>query len=158
MSIRTSTVPAFLTCFWILAAAAPALAEHKPASSIPAADLVQPADFAAALTQSKILKPLILQVGFRNGYAQAHIPDAEYAGAAADEDGLKTLQKRVAKLPADSAIVIYCGCCPWSRCPNIAAAYDALRDLGFKNVKVLELTDDFGTNWVDKGYPTTKGS
>jgi rhodanese-related sulfurtransferase len=141
-----------------MAAAAPALAEHKPASSIPAADLVQPADFAAALTQSKILKPLILQVGFRNGYAQAHIPDAEYAGAAADEDGLKTLQKRVAKLPADSAIVIYCGCCPWSRCPNIAAAYDALRDLGFKNVKVLELTDDFGTNWVDKGYPTTKGS
>lgn len=158
MSIRTRTVPALLTCFWILAAAAPALAEHKAAASIPSADLMQPADFAAALTQSKTLKPLILQVGFRNGYAQAHIPDAEYAGAAADEDGLKTLQKRVAKLPTDSAIVIYCGCCPWSRCPNIAAAYDALRDLGFTNVKVLELTDDFGTNWVDKGYPTTKGS
>ncbi|MEO7207418.1 MAG: rhodanese-like domain-containing protein [Steroidobacteraceae bacterium] len=157
MSTRTNT--AFMTCIWILACAAtPAMAEHKPAASIPAADLIQPADFAAALKQSNTLKPLILQVGFRNAYAQAHIPDAEYVGAAGDENGLKTLQKRVAKLPTDSAIVIYCGCCPWSRCPNIAAAYDALHDLGFNNVKVLEFADDFGTNWVDKGYPTTNGT
>ena len=158
MSIRTSKVSAFLTCVWIFACAATALAEHKPAASIPATDLIQPADFAAALTQSKTSKPLILQVGFRKAYAQAHIPDAEYMGAAGDEDGLKTLQKRVAKLPTESAIVIYCGCCPWSRCPNIAAAYDALHDLGLKNVKVLYFADDFGTNWVDKGYPTTQGS
>ena len=155
MSIRTSTIPAFLTCLWILACAVtPALAQHKPAASIPAADLIQPADFATAL---KTPKPLILQVGFRKAYAQAHIPDAEYVGAAGDADGLKTMEKRVAKLPKDSPIVIYCGCCPWSKCPNIAAAYDALHDLGFKNVKVLYFADDFGTNWVDKGYPTTKG-
>lgn len=158
MSTRTSTVFALLSCIGILAVAIPALAAHKPAASIPASDLIQPADFAAALNQSKTLKPLILQVGFRNAYAQAHIPDAEYAGAAGDEDGLKTLQKRVVKLPTDTAIVIYCGCCPWSRCPNIAAAYEALHNLGFQNVKVLQLADDFGSDWVDKGYPTTKGT
>ena len=46
MSIRTSTTPAFLTCLWILACAVtPALAQHRPAASIPAADLIQPADF-----------------------------------------------------------------------------------------------------------------
>jgi len=158
MPIRTSTVRAFLTCLSILACAAtPALA-HKPAASIPAADLIQPADFAAALQQSKTPKPLILQVGFRKAYAQAHIPDAEYVGEADEEDGLRSLQNRVAKLPKDSSIVIYCGCCPWRKCPNIAAAYDALHDLGFKNVKVLYFADDFGTNWVDEGYPTTKGS
>ena len=157
MFIRTRTAAAFLNCLWILACAAPALAEHKPAASIPAADLIEPADFAASLKQSNTPKPLILQVGFRNAYAQAHIPDAEYAGPTGDEDGLKTLQKRIAKLPTDSAIVIYCGCCPWSKCPNIAAAYDALHGLGFKNVKVLRLTDDFGTDWVDRNYPTTKG-
>ena len=160
MPIRTpGTVRAFLAALWILACApAPAWAQHKPADSIPAADLIQPADFAAMLGQSKTPKPLILQVGFRKAYAQAHIPDAEYLGAAGDEDDLRSLKKRVAKLPADGAIVIYCGCCPWIRCPNIAAAYDALRDLGLKNVKVLYLADDFGTDWVDKGYPTTKGS
>ena len=72
--------------------------------------------------------------------------------------GLAPLQARVAKLPTDSAIVIYCGCCPWRKCPNIAAAYDALLARGFKNVKVIYFADDFGTNWVDQGYPTTKGS
>jgi rhodanese-related sulfurtransferase len=158
MHIRPRDARAFLRCVWILACAvAPAWAEHKPAASIPAADLLQPADLAAALKTSKP-KPLILQVGFRKLYAQAHIPDAEYVGAAADEDGLKTLQQRVVRLPTDSPIVIYCGCCPWSKCPNIAAAYDALHDLGFSNVKVLYIAEDFGTNWVDKGYPTTKDS
>jgi len=99
-----------------------------------------------------------LQVGFRKAYAQAHIPGSEYVGAASEEDGVKALQQRVGKLPKDRAIVIYCGCCPWSKCPNIAAAYDALQDLGFKNVKVIYFADDFGTNWVDQGLPTAKGS
>ena len=155
MPIRASAVPTSLTCLWMLACAvSPALAQHKPAASIPATDLIQPADLATTL---KSHKPLILQVGFRKLYVQAHIPDAEYVGAAGDEGGLGTLRSRVAKLPKDSAIVIYCGCCPWSKCPNIAAAYDALHDLGFSNVKVLYIAEDFGTNWVDEGYPTTKG-
>ena len=67
------------------------------------------------------------------------------------------LRARVAKLAKDAPIVLYCGCCPWSRCPNIAAAYDALHALGFGNVKVLHIAEDFGTNWVDKGYPVAKG-
>jgi hypothetical protein len=29
--------------------------------------------------------------------------------------------------------------------------------MGFTNVKVLYIADNFGTNWVDKGYPTAKG-
>ena len=121
------TGPALLTALWILACAPTlVLAQHEPAASIPVADLVQPADLAAALQRSNARPPLILQVGFRNLYAQAHIPNAEYVGAARDEDALKTLEERVAKLPRYSAIVIYCGCCPWSRCPNISAAYHRL--------------------------------
>ncbi len=136
----------------------PAHADHRPASSIPAAELLQPAQFAASLQQPKGAKPLILQVGFRALYAQAHIPGAEYAGAGGDEDGLKSLRERVAKLPKDAAIVLYCGCCPWGRCPNIAAAYEALHGDGFTQVKVLYIAENFGTDWVDKGYPTTTGT
>jgi len=159
MSTRTSSIGAVLSVLAILiGAAGPVLADHKPAASIPAAALIQPADFAATLNASAAPKPLILQVGFRKAYAQAHIPGSEYVGAASEEDGVKVLQQRVAKLPKDSAIVIYCGCCPWKKCPNIAAAYDALQDMGFKNVKVIYFADDFGTNWVDQGFPTTKGS
>lgn len=159
MSTRTSTIGALLSVLAILVSAAePALADHKPAASIPAAALIQPAEFAATLNASTTPKPLILQVGFRKAYAQAHIPGSEYVGAASEEDGVKALQQRVSKLPKDSAIVIYCGCCPWTKCPNIAAAYDALHDLGFKNVRVIYIPDDFGTNWVDQGFPTAKGS
>jgi rhodanese-related sulfurtransferase len=137
-------------------ASGPALADHKPAASIPAAALVEPADLAANLAASTSPKPLILQVGFRKAYVQAHIPGSEYVGAASEDEGLTALRQRVAKLPKDSAIVIYCGCCPWRKCPNIAAAYDALLELGFKSVKVVHLAEDFGTDWVDKGLPTAK--
>ncbi len=142
---------------WILMVAMnPALAETKPAASLPPADLIQPADFAASLQTSSVPKPLILQVGFRTMYDQSHIPGSDYAGPGNTPAGLHVLSDRVAALPKETAIVIYCGCCPWSHCPNIAAAYDTLHELGFTKVKVLYIADNFGTDWVDKGYPATK--
>jgi len=53
--------------------------------------------------------------------------------------------------------VLYCGCCPWNRCPNVGPAFSKMREMGFSNVKVLYLADNFGTNWVEKGYPVEKG-
>jgi len=154
---RTRAIGALIAFLAVAAGASgPALADHKPASSIPAQALVEPADFAASLASAATPKPLILQVGFRKAYVQAHIPGSEYIGAGSEEEGLNALRQRVAQLPKDGAIVIYCGCCPWRKCPNIAAAYDALQALGFKNVKVLHIDEDFGTNWVDKGLPTAK--
>jgi thiosulfate/3-mercaptopyruvate sulfurtransferase len=141
----------------VLSATGLALAEHKPAASIPAAALIQPADLAARLKSGSTPKPLILQVGSHVLFAEAHIPAAEYAGPGGQEEGLQVLRTRVANLPKDTAIVIYCGCCPWSRCPNIAPAYDRLRALGFKQLKVLYIADNFGANWVDQGYPVAKG-
>jgi rhodanese-related sulfurtransferase len=127
-------------------------AQQAPAASIPVGDLIQPADLAANL-KNAAAKPVVLQVGFRKLYAQAHIPGSEYVGPADDDAGLQSLRDRVAKLSKDSDIVIYCGCCPWSHCPNIAAAYNALRAVGFTRVKVLYIADNFGDNWVKLGYP-----
>ena len=134
-----------------------AMAQHKPAASIPAADLIQPAALAADLKSAAAPKPVILQVGSHVLYAEAHIAGSEYAGPAGQDAGLQALRDRVAKLPKDAAIVIYCGCCPWTRCPNIAPAYEQLRALGFGHVKVLYIADNLGANWVDQGYPTDKG-
>jgi thiosulfate/3-mercaptopyruvate sulfurtransferase len=141
----------------LLLQSGPALAEHKPAASIPKADLLQPADLAANLKDASTPKPLILQVGFRALYLQAHIPESEYVGASSEAAGLEQLRARVATLPKNSAIVLYCGCCPWSHCPNIAAAYETLHDRGFTHVKVLYIADNFGDNWVNQGYPVVKG-
>jgi thiosulfate/3-mercaptopyruvate sulfurtransferase len=143
--------------FILLSQPGPVLAQHQPAASIPAADLIQPADLAASLKSASAPKPLILQVGFRKLYAQAHIPGSEYVGAAGEDAGLQLLRERAAKLSKDTAIVIYCGCCPWSHCPNIAAAYSALHAMGFTRVKVLYIADNFGDDWVKRDYPVVAG-
>ena len=128
----------------------------KPAASIPADKLVQPAEWAASMKNGSAGKTLVLQVGFKTMFDQAHIPGSEYAGPGNSDAGLQALRDRVAKLAKDAPIMIYCGCCPWTRCPNMAAAYDTLIELGFTNVKAMIINDNFGTDWVDKGYPTTK--
>jgi len=125
-------------------------------SSIAPGRLINPEDLLKILQSGKE-KPLLLQVGSHMLFVQAHIPGSEYVGAGANEAGLQQLRKRVESLPRSKFIVLYCGCCPWSHCPNVKPADDALHALGFTNVKVLYIADNFGTNWVDKGYPTAKG-
>jgi len=124
-------------------------------TTIPPQAILQPADLARMLNTSE--KPLVLQTGSHVLYAEAHIPGAEYAGPAGTSAGIDALRARVTGLNKDSLIVIYCGCCPWGRCPNIRPAYDQLRTLGFTNVRALYLAENFGTDWVDKGYPVAKG-
>jgi thiosulfate/3-mercaptopyruvate sulfurtransferase len=124
-------------------------------STIPPEAILQPADLVQMLNTST--KPLVLQTGSHVLFAEAHIAGAEYAGPAGKSEGIEALRQRVAGLNKDSLIVLYCGCCPWVRCPNIRPAYAELRKLGFTNVKALYLAQNFGTDWVAKGYPVAKG-
>jgi thiosulfate/3-mercaptopyruvate sulfurtransferase len=136
-----------------MATAAFAQAELEPGS----AQLISPEDLLKLLQASKGDKPLILNVGPHLIYMQAHIPSSEFIGPGSDSQALESLRRRVKTVPHNSFIVLYCGCCPWSRCPNVRPAYNELHKLGFTNVKVLYIADNFGTDWVEKGYPTIKG-
>ncbi len=127
------------------------------ASSIPVSELINPEELIKILQSPKGEKPLLIQVGSHVLYEQAHIPGSEYIGPASYESGLQQLRQRVQSLPRRKFIVIYCGCCPWNHCPTVKPANDALLALGFTNVKVLYLPDNFGANWVYKGYPVAKG-
>ena len=131
------------------------------ASAIPTNRLLNPEDLVKLLQTSgkdgDKDKPLLLQVGSHVLFAQAHIPGSEYIGPASTENGLAQLRKRVDSLPRTKLIVLYCGCCPWSHCPNVKPADDALHAMGFTNVKILYIADNFGENWVDKGYAVAKG-
>jgi rhodanese-related sulfurtransferase len=100
---------------------------------------------------------VILNVGPRTLYDQAHIRGAEYMGTGSSEEGRAKLAERVKALPKDSAIVLYCGCCPWEHCPNVDPALGMLEKMGFRNVKVLYIAHNIGTDWVDKGYPVERG-
>lgn len=126
------------------------------AAEIPAAQQIAPAELVRILQSSQGEKPLMIQVGSHVLFSQAHIDGSEYIGPASSEDGLQRLRKRVANLPRSKFIVIYCGCCPWSHCPNVKPANDALHEMGFSRVKVLYLANNFGADWVDKGYPVAK--
>jgi hypothetical protein len=127
------------------------------AFSIPKDRLMQPDELNGLLGAKGKAKPLVLQVGSHVLFAEAHIAGSEYAGPGSQEAGRKVLQERVAQLPHSTFIVLYCGCCPWERCPNIGPAFKLLHDLGFSNVKALYIADNLGTDWVDKGYPVERG-
>ncbi len=143
--------------FWVVSTLLVCVAFAYQASLIPSSRLISPDELAKILQASKDEKPLMLQVGSHVLYSQAHIPGSEYIGPASTEDGLQRLRKRAESLPRNKSIIIYCGCCPWSHCPNVKPADDALHALGFTNVKVLYIANNFGTDWVDKGYPVAKG-
>jgi len=126
------------------------------ATEIPQSALIQPVQLNADLQKKAGEAPLILQVGSNMMFAQGHIPGAEFAGPAVQPEGIELLRNRAASLPRGKYIVLYCGCCPWTRCPNMGTAYRFLLGMGFKNVKALYLPNNFGEDWVSKGYRVEK--
>lgn len=128
---------------------------QSPELSPASADLIRPDELAKALHSSA--KPTVFNVGPRMIYVQAHIPGAEFIGPTNQSEGLAKLRARAASLPRDTFLVIYCGCCPWEHCPNVRPPYQELKQMGFTRLKVLYIATSFGSDWVEKGYPTAKG-
>ena len=110
--------------------------------------LMQPVDLAKIINDPQAPQPLIYCIGF-----QEVIKNSIFMGPAKDKSNLKKFKEALEKLPKDANIVIYCGCCPFSRCPNIRPAFELLNEMGFKNQKLLNLTHNIKTDWIDKGYP-----
>jgi thiosulfate/3-mercaptopyruvate sulfurtransferase len=122
-----------------------------------AQQLVQPADLVKELAIKNGAAPTVLYVGFRTLFEGGHIPGASFHGTASTEAGLADLKKWAATVPRTTNLVIYCGCCPFDRCPNIRPAFAALRDMGFTRLRLLVLPKNFAADWVDKGYAMEKG-
>ena len=119
-------------------------------------ELIQPAGLAKQL-QGSGKKPLLLHVGFESLYSQGHIPGSKYCGPARSPDGIARLKTCLQDVAHTRAIVIYCGCCPWQECPNVRPAFQVVKEMGFSNVKVLYIPDNFGRDWAAKGYPVATG-
>jgi len=118
--------------------------------------LVEPADLAKTL-ESGAKKPAVICVAFPVLYRSKHITNAVFAGPGNKPEGIEALKKAVAGMPKDADIVLYCGCCPMERCPNIRPAYQALKDAGFTRVRVLRIPTNMATDWYAKGYPSEAG-
>jgi hypothetical protein len=117
-------------------------------------------DYAQLLKTSCLvaakLQPAIFYVGFPVLYRGARIQGAVLAGPGSKPEGLELLKKALAPLSRDREIVLYCGCCPFEKCPNIRPAYRAAASLGFSHIKVLVLKTNLHTDWIAKGYPTSR--
>ena len=160
---RTSLVISLLTFLLALALLSlplPAIhgQEKKAAGPWPGSETMQPALLSKMLTDKYVSVPTVVFVGFRSLYAGGHVPDASFHGTASSEQGLAELKAWAALLPRATELVIYCGCCPMDKCPNVRPAYTALSAMGFKKLRVLVLPTSFAVDWADKGYPMQKGS
>ena len=132
--------------------------QEKEADPWTSADTIQSADLVYELAGAKgANSPTIVYVGFRTLFEGGHVPDASFHGTTSKEEGLAELKKWLATLPRSANLVIYCGCCPFDRCPNIRPAYKAVHEMGFTHVRVLVLPTSFAVDWVEKGYPMQKG-
>ncbi len=131
--------------------------EKKPSDPWSSSQTHQPGDLAGELAEKNGTPPTIVYVGFRTLFAGGHIPGASFHGTASTEQGLGEMKKWADGLPRSTNLVIYCGCCPFEKCPNVRPAFTALSEMGFKKLRVLILPTNFATDWVGKGYPAQTG-
>lgn len=126
--------------------------DNAPADPWAKGELLEPTELAKILKSSS-QHPTIICVAYPVLYRGRHIVHAKFAGPASKPEGIKALRELVGSLPKTSDIVIYCGCCPMDKCPNIRPAYQALKELGFSHVRVVDLPTNLHTDWSAKGYP-----
>ena len=118
------------------------------------ADVVEALDLAATLAHGSKLP--IVYVGPRSLFRTGRISGATFHGPTSDADGLAGLKQWARSLPRSEELVIYCGCCPIEKCPNIRPAFRALREMGFTKLRVLVLASSFEKDWVTQGYPVER--
>lgn len=110
------------------------------------AQLMQPAELAAMIKEGK--KVRIYNIGVVDD-----IPGAVNMGAASEKENLAKFGKVIQGLPKNDLIVVYCGCCPFARCPNIRPAFKMLKEEKFSKAMLLNLPTNLRTDWIGKGYP-----
>jgi hypothetical protein len=116
-----------------------------------AQQLLNPADLAKTLNNPKAPQPIIYSIGM-----QAIIKNSIEIGPAMMKDNLNNLKAKLEKLPKNSNIVIYCGCCPFERCPNVRPPMELLKAMQFTNYKLLNLPQNIKVDWIDHGYPLSE--
>ncbi len=110
--------------------------------------LMSPPELAKIINESSKPTTYIFSIG-----PTGLIKNSIDIGEGKEKANLDRLKKQVDKLPLDARIVIYCGCCPFDKCPNIRPAFNLLNEMKFTNHKLLNLPKNLKVDWIDHGYP-----
>lgn len=113
--------------------------------------LMEPGDLAFILNDPQSQQPIVVSVG-----PGAVIKGSHQIGPTVENVNLKKLEDHLETLQRDANVVIYCGCCPFNKCPNIRPAFAMLNTKGFKNHKLLNLPQNVKADWIDRGYPVNE--
>ena len=109
--------------------------------------LIQPSELVS-LIKDPAKKPLIFNIGVVDD-----IEGAKSFGASSEAENLEKFKKTLGSLSKNSFLVVYCGCCPFSRCPNVRPVFSLLNEMGFVNARLLNIPNNIKTDWIAKGYP-----
>src|SRR5207237_9891041 len=123
----------------------------------PTPQALRPDDLAREVSDHSRASSTVICVVVHTLFAAGQIPGSSFHGSTSTQQWFADLKKWADGVPRSVNLVIYCGCCPFGKCPNIRPAYTALSNMGFKKLRVLVLPTNFATDWVDKGYPIQKG-
>lgn len=119
------------------------------------AQTVQPTDLAKELAGKSA--PTVLFVGYERLYGAGRIKDAQFHGVGSSAEGAAEIRKWAEPLPRSTNLVIYCGCCPLGKCPNIRPAFALLHGMGFTKLRVLILPTSFAVDWLGHNLPFDHG-
>ena len=106
---------------------------------------------SALMTMMKTGKVLLYNIGVAEDI-QGSIP----IGAASKAEKLALFITAIKSTPKDKTVVIYCGCCPMDKCPNIRPAFQALKNEKITKAYLLYLPTNLKTDWTGKGFPLAK--
>ncbi|UUV21584.1 rhodanese-like domain-containing protein [Paenimyroides aestuarii] len=100
------------------------------------------------ITQNKMDQTILINIG-----PDAVIKNSFNLGPVQNKGNQEKLQNYLKKVSKDKEVVLYCGCCPFEKCPNIRPAFKSLIAMGYKNTKLLNIPKNIKVDWIDKGYP-----
>ena len=155
--------PTIIRILFLVALSIPAVAPfyvspsraQNPSDPWSAAQTIQPNDLVKELADAKSA-PAVVFVGFQRLYTAGHLKGAQFHGSGGSAEGLAQLKTWAASLPRSTNLVIYCGCCPLERCPNLRPAFTTLYEMGFTKLRALILPTSFAADWAEKGLPYEK--
>ncbi len=110
--------------------------------------LMKTSTLASNINNDKTKDLLILSIG-----PGAIIKGSVDIGPTGEQKNIKKLKNYLNNVSKDKEIVIYCGCCPFDKCPNIRPAFQLLNDMNFKNAKLLDIPQNIKVDWINKDYP-----
>ena len=112
-----------------------------------------PAALASRMEDVRAGQLPVWHIGPATLHAQHRIPASRYMGEAGTSAGYAALLAALSALAPHAEVVLYCGCCPTTHCPNVHPADRALRVANVERGVVLDLPTNLRTDWIDKGFP-----